>query len=189
MKIDKYLFLDSETGGTDAGKYSLLSLGLVLAHGSSQIAQTEILVGHDSYMVNAKALEVNRIDLVAHHRRALEPMKAWEAMQNFLAPYFEPNDRIVLVGHNIAFDQSFLRAFLESIGQSFQTRFSHRSIDTHSIAAALQDAGRIPAAVSLSSNGLFEHFKIAVPPEKRHTALGDALATFELYWRLVDLAR
>jgi len=28
-----------------------------------------------------------------------------------------------------------------------------------------------------------------VPEEKRHTALGDALATFALYWKLVDLMR
>jgi DNA polymerase III epsilon subunit-like protein len=189
MKFNNYLFIDSETGGTDPGKNSLLSLGLVVAQGSSQIAQTEILVSHDSYVVNAKALEVNRIDLVVHNKHALEPMKAWEAMQGFLASYFEPNERIILVGHNIAFDRAFLATFLKSIGQSFESRFSHRSIDTHSIAAALQDAGKIPVSVSLNSTGLFEHFKIEVPPEKRHTALGDALATFELYWRMVELAR
>jgi DNA polymerase-3 subunit epsilon len=188
-KISNYLFLDSETGGINHEQDSLLSLGLVVAQGTNNIAQAEVLIGHEPYIVNAKALEVNHVDLVTHHKHSLEPKEAWDKIQAFLAPHFRTDERIVLVGHNIAFDRAFLEAFLKSIGQSFQSRFSHRSIDTHSIAAALQDAGRIPATVSLSSNGLFEHFKIEVPPEKRHTALGDALATFELYWRMVELAR
>ncbi|HWQ09406.1 MAG TPA: hypothetical protein VN436_09875, partial [Holophaga sp.] len=58
-------------------------------------------------------------------------------------------------------------------------------IDTHSLAAALRDAGRLPLE-NLGSSALFEHFGIVVPEEKRHTALGDALGTFELYWKLVE---
>ena len=67
-------------------------------------------------------------------------------------------------------------------------RFGHRLVDTHSLAAGLRDAGRLPVA-DLSSTALFAHFGIEVPEEKRHTALGDALATFDLYWKLVELAR
>lgn len=187
--INKYLFIDTESGGVDPVVHSLLSVAMVVCRDEQIISKVEFFIQQDPYVVTASGLNVNKIDLVAHHERALEPLKAWEAIQSFLAPYFAPNERIILVGHNIAFDRAFLSTFFKSIGKSFESRFSHRSIDTHSIAAALQDAGRIPATVSLSSNGLFEHFKIEVPPEKRHTALGDALATFELYWHLVDLAR
>ena len=61
-------------------------------------------------------------------------------------------------------------------------------VDTHSLAAALRDAGKLPLD-NLGSSALFAHFGIQVPEDKRHTALGDALATFELYWQLVELMR
>jgi DNA polymerase-3 subunit epsilon len=47
----------------------------------------------------------------------------------------------------------------------------------------------LPANLRLSSDGLFAHFGIEVPPEKRHTALGDAVATAALYLKLVEVAR
>ena len=71
----------------------------------------------------------------------------------------------------------------------FESRFGHRSVDTHAVAAALRDAGRLPSGLQLSSTALFAHFGIEVPEEKRHTALGDALATHALYWKLVEAAR
>jgi DNA polymerase-3 subunit epsilon len=95
---------------------------------------------------------------------------------------------ITLAGHNVAFDQAFLEVFLASQGREMEPRFSHRLVDTHSLAAGLRDAGRLPLA-NLSSTALFAHFGILVPEDKRHTALGDALATFELYWKLVELMK
>jgi len=184
-----YLFFDTETGGVDPSQHSLLSMGLVIGGSDQIMAQTEILIRHDTYSVTAGGMKVNKIDLVTHHEQAMEPQQAWEAMEAFLVPYFPPKERIVLVGHNISFDRAFLGGFLKSLGQALETRFSHRSIDTHAVAAALQDAGRIPRAVALTSSSLFDHFQITIPPEKRHTSMGDALGTFELYWRMVALAR
>ena len=184
-----FLFLDTETGGVDPERHSLLSIGMVVGRGREVVAQTEIFIRHDPYVVTAGGLEVNRIDLVTHHKRAMEPMAAWEAMQVFLEPHIPAQEKIILVGHNISFDRAFLDAFLKSVGQDPGTRFSHRSIDTHAIAAMLKDAGRIPSSVALNSSGLFDHFQVNIPPADRHTALGDALGTYQLYWRMVDCAR
>jgi DNA polymerase-3 subunit epsilon len=92
---------------------------------------------------------------------------------------------IILVGHNVGFDRAFLARFMETQGRAIEPRFSHRVIDTHSIAAALKEAGRLDVE-HLSSTALFQHFGIHVPEEKRHTALGDAEATFALYWKLLE---
>ena len=184
----KYLVFDTETGGLDASRHSLLTLGLVAGGPEGVDESLELAVRHEPYVVSAGGMKVNRIDLVAHHEMALGPAKAIEAMDIFLVRHFW-DEPVVLVGHNISFDIAFLRAFLESQGRSLEPRFSHRSVDTHAVAAALRDAGRIPAQVKLSSTALFEHFGIVVPEEKRHTALGDALATHALYWKLVELAR
>jgi DNA polymerase III epsilon subunit-like protein len=184
-----FLFLDTETGGLDPRSHSLLSLGLVVGTGGKVDNSLEILVKHERYVVTEEGMRVNRIDLERHDRAALEPGLALKVLEIFLDQHFPHRCQpIVLAGHNVAMDQAFLRAFLEGRGLSLEPRFSHRVVDTHSLAAGLRDAGKLPLE-DLSSTALFEHFAIHVPGEKRHTALGDSLATFELYWKLVELMR
>ena len=183
-----YLFLDTETGGLDLEKHSLLSIGLVVGDDGEVRDGLEILVRHEPYVVSAGGMAVNRIDLVSHHRAALAPEAALEALEAFCARHFPFGNPITLVGHNVAFDRSFLAAFYTRQGRSLEPRISHRIIDTHSIASALRDAGRL-LLDDLSSTELFRRFGIAIPEEKRHTALGDALATFQLYWKLVELVK
>jgi DNA polymerase-3 subunit epsilon len=180
------LFLDTETGGLDPRRHSLLSLGLVVGDGPRVTHSLEILIRHEPYVVSGGGLKVNRIDLVRHSADALDPPAALAVLDVFLEQHFPHRcSPIVLAGHNVGFDQAFLEAFLESQGRTFEPRFSHRSGDTHSLAAGLRDAGRLPLE-NLGASALFAHFGIKVPEEKRHTALGDALATFELYWKLVE---
>ena len=184
-----FLFLDTETGGLDPGRHSLLSLGLVVGHGPERVHSLEILVKHEPYVVSAGGMQVNRIDLVQHSAAALDPAMAAIVLKVFLDQHFPHHCQpIVLAGHNVGFDQAFLKVFLESQGQTLEPRFSHRIVDTHSIAAALRDAGKLPLD-NLGSSALFAHFGIIVPEDKRHTALGDALATFELYWKLTELMK
>jgi DNA polymerase III epsilon subunit-like protein len=181
------LFLDTETGGLDPHSHSLLSLGLVVGDGPKVSHSLEILIRHEPYVVSGGGLAVNRIDLVAHSRDALDPAVALTVLDVFLDQHFPHMCKpVILAGHNVGFDQAFLKAFLAGQGRAMEPRFSHRVVDTHSIASALRDAGRLPLA-NLSSTALFAHFGIEVPEDKRHTALGDALATFELYWKLVGL--
>jgi DNA polymerase III epsilon subunit-like protein len=183
-----YLFLDTETGGLDPDVHSLLSLGLVAGEGSTVRESLEILVKHEPYVVSGGGMAVNRIDLVQHDRAAQPPAQAMATLQAFLQRHFPDPGPVTLVGHNVGFDRAFLAVFYASLGCPFEPRISHRIIDTHSLAAGLRDAGRLPLA-NLSSTALFKHFGISIPEAKRHTALGDALGTFELYWKLVELMR
>ncbi len=180
-----YLFLDTETGGLDVEKHSLLSIGLVVGDDGVVRDSLEILIRHEPYVVSAGGMAVNRIDLVQHDKAALDPEAALDALEAFCQRHFPEEDPITLVGHNVTFDRNFLAVFFARHHRPLEPRISHRIIDTHSIAAALRDAGRLPIE-NLSSSALFLHFGIVIPEEKRHTALGDALGTFELYWKLVE---
>jgi len=183
------LFIDTETGGLDPRKHSLLSVALVVGEGPKVVNSLEILIRHDPFVVSAGGMKVNRIDLVRHAAAALDPDMALGVMNVFLDQHFPHQcNPIILAGHNVAFDQAFLGAFVASLGHHLEPRFSHRTVDTHSLASALRDAGKLPLD-NLGSSALFAHFGILVPEEQRHTALGDALATFELYWKLVELMR
>jgi DNA polymerase-3 subunit epsilon len=184
----RLLFLDTETGGLDSAAHSLLSLGLVVGAADGIHEQAEILVKHEPYVVTGGGMKVNRIDLARHHEVALPPVQALEALDAFLSRHFEEGASITLVGHNIAFDRAFLGTFLMAHGRSLEPRFHHRCIDTHSVAAALRDAGRLPLD-KLSSDALFAHFDVKPAEPLRHTALGDAVATFHLYWKLVEAMR
>ena len=181
-----YLFLDTETGGLDLEKHSLLSIGLVVGDDAVPRDSLEILIRHEPYVVSGGGMAVNRIDLVRHHQAALEPEAALDALEAFCQRHFPGGGPITLVGHNVIFDRNFLAVFFARHGRPLEPRISHRIIDTHSIAAALRDAGRL-SIHSLSSSALFQQFGVVIPEEKRHTALGDALGTFELYWKLVGL--
>lgn len=83
-----------------------------------------------------------------------------------------------LIAHNAAFDMKFLSLKEASIGM----RFDQPVLDTLLLAA--HALGR---EESLSLDGLSERFGVVLPPEDRHTALGDALATGEVFLKLLPL--
>lgn len=186
--MSRYLVFDTETGGLDASLHDLLSLGCVASEDGQVLEALEILIRHEPYRVSAGGMKVNRIDLVKHHAAALEPAEALRVFDDFCSRQFG-SAPITLLGHNIAFDQTFLGAFFKSQGREMEPRFNHRTIDTHALAAGLRDAGKLPKDLRLSSGALFDFFSIAPTAELRHTALGDALATHRLYWKLVERAR
>jgi len=80
--------------------------------------------------------------------------------------------------------QPRLNAFLTINGYSFQQRFSHRFVDTATILFYLYLTGKIKRKIT-SSQDAFEYFGIAV--QGRHTALGDVLATAQLFTNLVSI--
>jgi DNA polymerase III epsilon subunit-like protein len=83
----------------------------------------------------------------------------------------------VVVGHNLQFDFRFVTYEAERLGLGgLDVRFA----DTLGLARSLLDA---PDTHQLGM--LLGHFD-AAPEEELHTAVGDALATRTLFWRLVE---
>ncbi|MFN3170047.1 MAG: exonuclease domain-containing protein [Hyphomicrobiales bacterium] len=83
-----------------------------------------------------------------------------------------------LIAHNAAFDMKFLALKESQVG----VQFNQPVLDTLLLAA--HALGRDE---SLSLDGLSERFGVVLPPEDRHTALGDALATGEVFIKLLPL--
>jgi DNA polymerase-3 subunit epsilon len=82
----------------------------------------------------------------------------------------------VLVAHNGAFDMRFLQIKEAVAG----VRFTHPVLDTLLLAAVIQ-----PNLPSIGLEGIAERF--GVPVLGRHTALGDAIMTGEIFLRMVPL--
>ena len=184
MKADKILFIDTETGGIDPASNSLLSLALVVWKELEVKASIEILIDDGVLNVTEKAMEINGIDLGEHKKKAVTPAAALLQMDKFLNAHFQKDEKITLGGHNINFDVNFLNMFLIRNGYNFQQRFSHRFVDTSSILFYLYLTGKLKRRLTASQDA-FDYFGVTV--QGRHTARGDALATAELFGKLVSI--
>lgn len=180
------LFVDAETGGLDPGTASLLSIGLVIWDEGQIKAQKEIFLKHNVMTISPESIKVNRINLLEHLEKAIYPEEAVKVMLEFCQEHLSTPPPWIIAGHNIYFDVGFLRPLLKTQGHKWHHFFSHRAVDTSSISRFLFLSNVIEEDIS-SSDQAFSYFNIEI--EGRHTALGDALATANLFNHLIDLVK
>lgn len=181
----RFVFIDTETGGTDPHKHSLLSIGVVVWDKiDGIIAQKEFFVKNTRYYVTKEAQKINKFDRKVHNAVAQEPKEIINGLIAFLSNYFPENTGFPVVGHNIQFDINFLKEFFKKNGRSFNNYFAHRSIDTYSVFKVMSMAGLIDKNLNSSADA-FAYFNIRV--QQRHSALYDCIATIELFEKLLFL--
>jgi DNA polymerase III subunit epsilon len=176
----RLLVLDSETGGLDPTTDALLSVGLVDWADGRVTRQQEILIDPEGLRCDPQALAVNKIDLDVHCAYSVPRSYAAKQIQDFCAPMGRP----VIAGHNAQFDIGFVRRLFTP--ETLRRTFSHRVLDTLQLLLFLEHAGLIPPGIGKLDQAM-AHFGLTMPEGKRHTALGDALVTAELYSRLLKL--
>ncbi len=84
----------------------------------------------------------------------------------------------VLVAHNAPFDLAFLRLKEAEIGRRF---------DNPVLCTVLMSAGLFDHSGQHTLDALCDRFGVHIPPEARHTAMGDAVATAEVFVRMLGL--
>ena len=180
------IFLDTETGGLNPFRHSLLQVGMV-AYVDGQIKGfVELEVSELNYNTTDEALKVNKLDINDLRKNGVKKELILERIIEFKNKYFGEIEKPVLAGHNISFDRCFIWKLFDDCDLDILNHFSHRSLDTMSILWALYDIGKIPKE-ACSSEGAFKFFDIKV--EKRHTALADAVATVQLYMKLTEMIK
>lgn len=185
----RLLVVDTETGGIDPQTNSILSVAAVVWDGERTKSELDLAIVEPILSVTPRAMEINRINLAEHTKRAVTPAVAVKQINTFLLEHF-PTEmmskaKIALAGHNIGFDVSFLKRLYLLGGGNYDQIFSHRLLDTAGIVRFLSLAGVTPLA-DAGSDEAFSYFGIYVPDEDRHTALGDVRATADLLTKLVD---
>lgn len=185
--MNPLVFIDTETGGIDPEKHSLLSIAFVVwKSGEGVIDSKELFIKSQEYSFTKEAQNINKFDKEKHENKALEPKEVITQIELFLSKYYPDLKEIELAGHNTQFDVAFLRFFLKQNNRSFNQLFSHRIVDTYSILKLLTDAALIPNGINSSAKA-FSFYKIKV--KNRHSALGDAIATANLYAKIVEQLR
>lgn len=184
---NNYIFIDTETGGVDPNKHSLLSIGICVWNMEDGIVdKKEIYVKSSNYIVTKHAKTMNKFIEEEHNLNAIEQKLVIKELIAFCRKYIPEPYAIPIIGHNIQFDVSFLKVLFKSNNKSFNQYFSHRYIDTYSVFKTYVLAGIIKEEIDSSSDA-FSYFGIKV--KGRHSALGDCVATVELYEKLIELIK
>lgn len=181
--MTKLLIVDTETGGLDPSKHSLLSIAFGVWEEGELIDTLSLNIQHETYTVSQRAMAINKIDLREELPNAFSPEQAKEIIWKFTGVHFGM-DRAPLVGQNVPFDIGFMKAFFNE--KEYDDLFSHRSIDTASIMRFLHVAGIADFPKASLDDGI-RYFNISIPESERHTALGDVFATAELLQQLINL--
>ena len=187
-----WFVIDVETGGLDPQRHALLSLGVaVLDTAIGEIAALELTVNDPHGDVMEEAIRKNRLDPAEVRRTGLSPEEAVRRLEDFLLPHLPTGQKAILAGHNVAFDIAFLRRLyrLASAEDDFTARYSHRAVDLHSAYMLLAEAGLVPCLASASLDAIALSLGVPQDPDRRHTALGDALTTARCLWELLERAR
>ena len=183
--MTRLFVIDTETGGVDPAKFSLLTFAGAVWDGERILDTIEFSVREPRVRTEPEAMLINRIDLKEHKKHAITPRIAIQLLSNFLDRHFS-NTLVPIAGHNVSFDVSFLKRLYRIAGEEYPSRFSRRHIDTASILAFLDLCGLISLAKPSLDNAL-RVFNITYETQSRHTALGDVLVTCELLNRMKGL--
>lgn len=178
--IRSILVVDVETGGLDPSVNPLLEVAIAPldAHGFSG--------GHQcrwfgcGLPCDPVALEVNGLD----PDEGVSPAIAAERFDKHLDHLAEVRGvgRFILAGMNPAFDRDFLRVNL--VRHGIKPRFSHRTIDLHSLAVAYALANG-ESIESLHTDGIYE--MLGLPPERKpHRAMEGVFREREAFKILLD---
>jgi len=177
------IVIDTETGGLDPGVHSILSLGACVYPQAPGGPTFEMFVREDPMMVTAGALDVNDIDL---RRAAEKPVDVWDRFVSWVRNV-EGSTGVILGGHNTPFDIGFLRRLARLAKGSVDGIFSHRYVDTMTVARFFVLSGDLPSGHSCSLASLCATYSVVRTGE--HTALGDALATRDLLTEMIAWQR
>lgn len=172
--------LDTETGGLDALRCSLLSLAAVafevtVGQPWHELGRFVARIRAEAGLVSeAKALEINGLD-------PDEGQPEGEAVRAF-ADWLAQFDGYILGGQNVAFDVAFLKAALAR--QQVEVRLSHRTFDLISVAMAAAFSGRMapPEKFSLDAIAASQGMR---REGATHDACEDAVLTASLMERLL----
>ena len=180
--FEKLVAIDVETSGINPFRHQILSLALVPLDRAKSPLELYINEGEPEWeRIAAGYFDESRPAWEAYGQSASE---ACAALSSYIETVF--GDEITVVGHNVGFDVAFLRQLAFQAGLNEVPLISHRVIDTHTMLYLLHLSGVIPED-ALSSDGAFRHFDIKPQASARHTAIGDALATRELFIRVLEL--
>lgn len=201
-KPSHYFIFDTETGGLREQNPSFLTLDGIMTDSKLEPLDTISLKfkpRNGMYRVNAKAMEINGINLAEHGKYAKFPDEAAEVLVSFFqchGPYGagDPGcDKIVPVGQYLEFDMHFLKTIfpIRKPSNSFTTDqhewsdfLTRRGLCTAAVSQFLVMQGKLPP-LDCSLKSLAKHFDFDYTGA--HNSAFDAELTRKVLKKLLEL--
>lgn len=182
------IVLDVETGGCNPKTDALLEIGAVAIHldpHTLQFSRAEEFHQHvipfENAVIEAKALEINHIDPYHPFRFAVSEKEGMHELFSWIHQLVRKSGcrRAVLVGHNAAFDLSFIQAAAKRVKLQNQTPF-HRftCFDTATLCGLMYGKTVLARALALAGIEFDKH--------AAHSALYDAQKTAEIFCKILN---
>lgn len=195
--MEKFLYLDCETGGLDPKKNPIIQLSGILEVPSKGILREFDLRLRPlpSDLVEDQALAVNGItkeELTDPAR--LEPIEAYKALKSIFLTYvdrYDKKDKFYLIGQNVNFDYGFLLELWKRQGDDYLGSFIHHNkIDLIALTASFKLAGVIKDQPEIGKPlpnmklaTLCKYFGLT---DQSHDSLDDIRKTRQIYLRMVS---
>lgn len=193
MKINDTLFiLDTETGGVDPTKFSLMEIaGIVLKNGKVAFKYSAYVKSpNGKYNCNEFARSLHGIQDEQIEKEGKLPIEIIADLKNIKDTYFD-GEPMTIVAHNASFDISFVKHMFSQNGQelnslpdgnelSYDKIFSRNSIDTATMALVLRLQNKLPFD-RCSLDNILKFYQIENKQLKRHSALSDAEQTAKAF--------
>lgn len=182
--MKKLIVVDTETGGLDPTRHSIVSFGAVIYQDGSISGEFYTLVAEHPFICTDEARKIHGITPLG----LADAPTPWAAVQKFKQWLLknEMYGQQTLVGHKAEFDAAFLRRLWTLAGEDFEEQFGHRYLCTQSAALLLDTAGRInlPGG-NASLDSLCKMFNVGVQGDV-HNALTDAKLAARVLAKLVE---
>jgi DNA polymerase III epsilon subunit-like protein len=180
--------VDTETGGLDSEKASILSLGAVILEDGAIVDEFYVLINEGSTLVaEPAALKVNGLTIDQIKQDGTYPEEALNQFTKFLMRNYLPMSNVTLVGHNLQFDVGFIKRLFKHANKPalFNKIFSYKMIDTMQLIQVMRLADRVTIP-SVSLNDSCAAYTITIRTEERHNATEDAKATAILLAKIIE---
>lgn len=171
----RYFLFDTETGGLEATKHSLLSFyGLILNDNFDLLDSIDLMIKPDDgvYHVDIEAMKVNKINLLEHDKIAIPESQAGMKLGMFLGGHFAENQasKLIPAGHNIGRLDIPMGERLIGFNR-WNSLFVQRTMDTGTLGQMLIAQGKIPETNKGSLVELCNHY--GIKSEGAHNAKND----------------
>lgn len=167
MKEQRYAIVDLETTGGLSTRDKITEVGIVVFDGSQIVKTYSSLVNPGRSIPT----HITRITGIDNDMVADAP-----AFYEIAKEIVEYTEGCIFVAHNVRFDYGFLKQEFSSLGYTY----TKKCLDTVTLSRRT-----FPGLRSYSLGNLIKHFGLEV--SARHRALEDALATTEIFQKILDV--
>lgn len=205
MTATQYVMMDTETGGTDSSKVSLLTASFQIVDltelrksvlsPSKRTLDLWLKPDDGHYVIRAEGLAVNKIDLVGHDTIAdTYKIGRWKLIQ-FLSTHADVVEttrdgsvqkkinKYVALGWNVEYDINMIKNNLLT-KEEFDNYFGYSSFDVKTLAMQNKALGLLPEDLWLSLPSVAEHF--GIDTSNSHNAIEDCKITLRVLECLVN---